>query len=210
MIRAEIKQRFPEHNILGEEIDYEDQKSDYTWVIDPLDGTNNYANSYPIYAVSIALRDKCDYLLGVIYLPELDQLYSVIRGQGSFNKQQQLKVADKMVLNQALIATGFPYDKDNSQLDNLAPFNNLLKKLRGIRRSGSAAFDLTAVAAGKIDAYWEFKLSEWDYAAGELLVREAGGEVFKTRLEDNLLLIAGNKNLVRQIKETINDIYNFC
>lgn len=207
MIRSEIKKSYPKHNIKGEESDFEDKESDYTWVIDPLDGSNNYANSYPIYCVSIALQYKNEEVIGVIYVPEFNEIYSAIKGKGAFKSGTSIQISNKTSLQQSLIATGFPYDKKKSTLDNLAPFNKILKKVRGVRRSGSAAFDLVTVAAAKIDAFWEFKLKEWDYAAGKLLVKEAGGEIYQTKIEGAPLLIAGNEVLVNELRAIIENIY---
>lgn len=207
MIRKEIKANFPQHNILGEERDYTDNNSDYTWVIDPLDGTNNYANAYPIYCVSIALKKENETLVGVIYVPELDELYSAIRGAGAYKGTNKIYVSQKAELNSALIATGFPYDKNSSKINNLAPLNSILPQLRGIRRSGSAAFDLCSVASNRIDAFWEFKLKEWDYAAGILIIKEAGGEIYQTEIAEEPLLIAGSKKLVTKLRQEIEPIY---
>jgi myo-inositol-1(or 4)-monophosphatase len=207
MIRAKIKNNYPEHNIMGEENKFEDKKSDYTWVIDPLDGSNNYANSYPIYCISIALKYKNEVVMGVIYIPEFDEIYSAIKGKGAYKSGKAISISHKTALRHSLIATGFPYDKNKSKIDNLAPFNKILKEIRGLRRSGSAAFDLVSVASGRIDAFWEFKLKEWDYAAGELLVREAGGKVYQSKIEGAPLLIAGSKELVSELRKIIEDIY---
>lgn len=207
MIRKEIEKKYPDHNILGEENEYTDNNSNYTWVIDPLDGTNNYANAYPIYAVSIALKYENEVVLGVIYVPELDELYSAVKDQGAYFSGTPINVSQKNNLSSALIATGFPYDKKDAKINNLSPFNTILKEIRGVRRSGSAAFDLLSVASGKIDAFWEFKLKEWDYAAGSLLVEEAGGLVYQTVLAGAPLLIAGNKELVARLKEIIENNY---
>jgi len=207
MLRAKIEKSYPEHNIMGEESDYEDKKSKYTWVIDPLDGTNNYASSYPIYCVSIALKYENEVVMGVIYIPELDEVYSAIKDKGAYKSGTAIKISHKTALNNSLVATGFPYDKKESKIDNLEPLNKILKNIRGLRRSGSAAFDLVSVASGRIDAYWEFKLKVWDFAAGELLVREAGGEVYKSEIGGAPLLIAGSKELVAELRGIIEEIY---
>lgn len=207
MIRAKIGKNYPEHNILGEESDFTDKKSKYTWVVDPLDGTNNYASSYPIYCVSIALKYEAEVVMGVIYIPELDEIYSAIKGKGAYKSGKAINISQKTTLNSALVATGFPYDKKDSKINNLEPFNKILPEIRGVRRSGSAAFDLVSVASGRMDAYWEFKLKEWDLAAGELLVREAGGEVYQTEIEGAPLLIAGSRKLAAELRRVIEDIY---
>jgi len=207
MIRAKIEKNYPDHNIMGEESDFADKNSKYTWVIDPLDGTNNYASSYPIYCVSIALKYKAEVVMGVIYVPELDEIYSAVKGEGAYKSGTEIKISNKTALTSALVATGFPYDKKDSKINNLAPFNKILKEIRGVRRSGSAAFDLVSVASGRIDAYWEFKLKEWDLAAGELIVREAGGEIYQTEIEGAPLLVAGSRELVSELKKVIDKIY---
>ncbi|RCW49818.1 inositol monophosphatase family protein [Halanaerobium sp. ST460_2HS_T2] len=207
MIKEKIEKSYPGHNILGEESNYTDKKSKYTWVIDPLDGTNNYASSYPIYCVSIALKYNNKIVLGVVYIPELDEIYSAIKDKGAYKSGQAIEISQKSSLSNSLVATGFPYDKKESTIDNLEPLNKILKNIRGLRRSGSAAFDLVSVASGRIDAYWEFKLKEWDFAAGELLVKEAGGEVFKTEIEGEPLFIAGSKELVNELRMIIEAIY---
>ena len=206
MIRAKIEKHFPEHNILGEESDYADKNSKYTWVIDPLDGTNNYASAYPIYCVSIALKYEEEAVMGVIYIPELDEIFSAIKGKGAYKSGKKISISHKTALNSALIATGFPYDKKETKIDNLAPLNRILKEIRGIRRSGSAAFDLISVASGRIDAFWEFKLKEWDYAAGKLLVEEAGGKIYQTEVKETPLFIAGSKELVDKLRNIIEEI----
>lgn len=208
MIKAKIEKNYPDHSILGEESGSNDKKSNYTWVIDPLDGTNNYASGYPIYCVSIALKYKNEVVMGVIYIPELDEIYSAIKGKGAYKSGEAVKISNKKSLHLSIISTGFPYDKKDSELNNLAPFNKILKQSRGIRRSGSAAFDLVSVASGRNDAFWELKLKEWDYAAGEILIKEAGGEVFKAEILGEPLLIAGSKELVAAIREIIEEIYN--
>jgi myo-inositol-1(or 4)-monophosphatase len=207
MIKAKIEKNYPDHNIMGEESEFEDNKSDYTWVIDPLDGSNNYASSYPIYCISIALKYKDEVVMGVIYIPEFDEIYSAIKGKGAYKSGTAINISHKTALRYSLIATGFPYDKKESKIDNLAPFNKILKEIRGIRRSGSAAFDLISVASAKIDALWEFKLKEWDYAAGKLLVEEAGGEFYQTEIEGASLVIAGSKELVAELRRIIEEIY---
>ncbi|RQD78963.1 MAG: inositol monophosphatase, partial [Halanaerobium sp. MSAO_Bac5] len=162
MIKNNIEKEYPEHNIIGEEQGDRKKASDYTWIIDPLDGSNNYSMGYPIYGISIALKFKDQIVMGVIYLPEQDEIYSAIKNKGAFRGSEAIKVAEKKELEQATVSTGFPYDKKDSELDNLLPFSKIVKNSRGVRRSGSAAFDLISVACGRTDLFWEFKLAEWD------------------------------------------------
>ncbi len=207
IIREEIEEKFPNHNILGEEEGKAEKNSDYTWIVDPLDGTNNYALGYPVYSVSIALQFKDRIILGVIYLPERDELYYAVKNGGVFLAEKKLKISGENYLSNSTLVTGFPYDKADSDIDNLIPFKTIVKQARGIRRSGSAAFDLVCVAAGILDAVWEFKLSEWDTAAGKLMIEEAGGVVFETEINNSSLIIAGSEKIVEEIKTIILKIY---
>ncbi len=207
IIRERIGEKYTDHNILGEEEGRSDRNSDYTWIVDPLDGTNNFAVGYPIYSVSIALQYKDDIVLGVIYLPERDEIYFAAKDKGSFSEHKRLKVSEESSLSRSILATGFPYDKQESEIDNLTPFRLIAKQCRGIRRSGSAAFDLLCAASGILEAVWEFKLSEWDIAAGKILIREAGGEVFETQINGSSLIIAGSKKIVQKLKKIIEDVY---
>lgn len=207
IIREKIEEKFPDHNILGEEEGKSEKNSDYTWIVDPLDGTNNYAIGYPVYAVSIALQFKNEIVLGVIYLPERDELYYAIKDRDAFFGKKKLKISEENSLSNSTLVTGFPYDKADSHIDNLMPFKKIVKQARGIRRSGSAAFDLVCVAAGILEAVWEFKLSEWDTAAGKILIKEAGGSVFETEINKFPLIIAGSEKVVEEIKTIILKIY---
>ncbi|MFW5891356.1 MAG: inositol monophosphatase family protein [bacterium] len=207
IIRKRIEEKFPEHNILGEEEGKAEKNSDYTWIVDPLDGSNNYAIGYPIYSVSIALQFKNKIILGVIYLSERDELYYAVKDKGAFLGNKKLKISEENSLSNSTLVTGFPYDKAISHIDNLLPFKKIVKKARGIRRSGSAAFDLVCVAAGILEAVWEFKLSEWDTAAGKILIKEAGGTVFETEINNSPLIIAGSEKIVEEIKSIILKTY---
>lgn len=207
IIREKIEEKFPDHNILGEEGGKAEKNSDYTWIVDPLDGTNNYAIGYPVYAVSIALQFKDEIILGVIYLPERDELYYAVKDRGAFLAEKKLRISEENYLRNSTIVTGFPYDKANSHIDNLIPFKKIVKQARGVRRSGSAAFDLVCVAAGILEAVWEFKLSEWDTAAGKIMIEEAGGTVFETEINKSSLIIAGSEKVVEEIKNIILKIY---
>lgn len=172
-----IKKAFPEHNILTEETPMPELPSPYRWIIDPLDGTTNYAHGYPCFCTSIALELKGEIVLGAIYDPLLDELFTVQKGKGAFLNNERLFVSKTDQLTNALICTGFPYDLRESRENNLNHFNHFIMEARAIRRDGSAALDLCYVAAGRFDGFWELKLYPWDVAAGKLLVEEAGGTV---------------------------------
>ncbi len=149
----------------------------WRWVIDPLDGTVNYAHGFPRFCVSIAAEHRGQRQVAVVYDPLLDECFHAVRGQGAFLGERRLGVSNAVSLGQSLLATGFAYDVHQSSADNLLNFGHMLKAARGIRRDGSAALDLCYVASGRLDAYWEFKLHAWDVAAGILIVEEAGGRV---------------------------------
>jgi myo-inositol-1(or 4)-monophosphatase len=172
-----IHSTFPEHGVLAEESTQIRTQSDYLWVIDPLDGTTNYAHGYPNFAVSIGLVHSDGVILGVVYDPMREELFSAVRGCGAFLNDRRLWVSECDLLIRSLLATGFPYDRMTSDENNINYFNAMLMASQEVRRSGSAALDLCSVAAGRLDGYWELKLKPWDVAAGSLIVNEAGGRV---------------------------------
>lgn len=183
-IIAKIKQHFPSHDILAEESGTTHGKtSAFKWIIDPLDGTTNYTHSYPVYAVSIALAQDEELILGVIYDPNFDELFTTERGSGAYLNGKRIHVTKTDALINSLLATGFPYNIRENPHHAVGHFNNFLMQAQGIRRLGSAALDLAYVAAGRLDGFWEVQLNPWDLAAGALLIQEAGGKV--TDLEGN-------------------------
>lgn len=172
-----ILEAFPDHGILAEEETKIENGSGFLWIIDPLDGTTNYAHGYPSFSVSIGLEHSGAVIVGVVYDPMRDELFSATRGQGAYLNGNPIAVSRNEVLIRSLLATGFPYDRAVSKENNLNYFNALIMASQEIRRSGSASLDLCAVAAGRLDGYWELKLHPWDVAAGSLIVLEAGGAV---------------------------------
>ncbi|MDR0983285.1 MAG: inositol monophosphatase [Culturomica sp.] len=201
----QITYNFPDHNILGEESGNHEgkHKSGYRWVIDPLDGTNNYNQGLPVFAVSIGLQYENTTIMGVVYAPYLKELFTVIKGEGSFLNGERLKVSEKTELNECVLGTGFPYDKGTNPINNISNVAAILPHLRGIRRMGAAAYDLCSTAAGYLDAYWELDLKPWDMCAGALIVEEAGGEIFHFRNDRNISIIAGNHNLIEKVRTFI-------
>jgi len=153
----------------------DDPDAEWRWVIDPLDGTANYAHGYPRFCVSIGIEQRGVATVGVIYDPLLDELFSAVRGRGATLNDRPLQVSAETRLDHAMLATGFAYDVHRSVEDNLDHFSAFVKAARAIRRDGSAALDLCYVAAGRFDGFWELKLHPWDVAAGLLIVEEAGG-----------------------------------
>ena len=177
IITSKITSLFPDHDILSEEFTSIDRGSDFRWIIDPLDGTTNYAHGYPFFCVSIALERLDTIIVGVIYDPMLDEMFVAEKGKGAFLNQREIHVSNTCEMIKGLLATGFPYDIRQDGNNNLNYFNEMILKAQAIRRAGSAALDLAYVAAGRFDGFWELKLNPWDVAAGWLLVEEAGGMV---------------------------------
>lgn len=194
-----IRHGYPQHAILSEEQGQQIGQSEYLWIIDPLDGTTNYAQGLPIFSISIALQHQGRIIMGVVYAPILDQMFTVVRGQGAFLNEQPITVGKKSDLSHCVLATGFPYDRATHADNNLNYFAHFTPRVRGIRRMGSAAYDLCNVAMGTLDGYWELNLSVWDVAAGTLLVEEAGGQVAYLPEKRGVSLAAGNSVICEQI-----------
>lgn len=147
----------------------------WRWIVDPLDGTTNYAHGYPCFCVSIGVERAGVVEVGVVYNPILDELYRAVRGGGAFRNDRPIRVSGEDELGRSLLATGFAYDRHERPRESLRHFEALLRRARALRRDGSAALDLCAVACGRFDGYWEQRLNPWDVVAGLLLVAEAGG-----------------------------------
>jgi myo-inositol-1(or 4)-monophosphatase len=172
-----IQQDFPDHFILSEESGEIVQDSSYKWIIDPIDGTVNFANGIPICCVSIGLEKDGKMILGAVYNPFMNEFYLAEKGQGAFLNNQKIKVGNKSELIKSCLVTGFPYTYLDAPNGPLQVFEKLIRKGVPVRRLGSAAIDLCWVAAGRFDGFYEHKLQAWDSAAGFLMVEEAGGKV---------------------------------
>ncbi len=177
LLIARIEKAFPGHGILAEETRGAAEQKECTWIIDPLDGTTNYAHHYPVFCVSIALQQGGQVIAGAICNPMLEELFVAEKGGGAFLNGQRLAVSKTAELTRSLLSTGFPYDIRVNPDNNLNYFNALAVRAQAIRRAGAAALDLAYVAAGRFDGFWELKLHPWDTAAGCLMVTEAGGRV---------------------------------
>ncbi|QJW44783.1 inositol monophosphatase [bacterium BFN5] len=206
MILDFLAQYFPEHAILAEESGSTERDSDYLWIIDPLDGTTNYSQGLPIFAVSIALQYRQETVLGVVYAPMTDQLFTAIRGKGAFLNGKPIAVSAKTELGDSVLATGFPYDVASHPDNNVHYFAEIVLKARAVRRFGAAAYDVASVAAGKFDGYWELKLQLWDVAAAILLLEEAGGRVIYFRDDRGISIIAANQSISEKIQAEIKAI----
>ncbi len=198
-----IHETFPDHAIVAEESGVSEAQSSYSWIIDPLDGTANYVRRIPMFAVSIGLMQGKEFIAGVIYNPALEDLFYAEKGKGAFRNDQPISVTSTMKLEEALLATGFPW-RFPDLVDHYAGlFASLLKRCGGMRRMGSAAMDLAYTACGIFDCFWEMKLKPWDVAAGVIILREAGGVVSdfeggKEFLESGYI-VAGNPSIQREV-----------
>jgi len=173
-----IRHGFPDHSILAEEeSDIQNAQSEYRWIVDPLDGTTNFAHGYPQFCVSIALEQSGRVIFGLVYDPIRDECFEAALGQGATLNGEALCVSTVSELDKALLATGFPYDRREFADSYLGYFKEFMIRCQGIRRAGSAALDLCYVACGRFDGFWELQLKPWDIAAGALIVAEAGGRL---------------------------------
>lgn len=203
IIVKSIKHLYPSHSILSEEMGAENHDGEYRWIIDPLDGTTNFSAGIPIFAVSIGIEHDGVPVVGVVYDPVLDELFTAVKGQGAFLNGSPIHVKNNDRLDRAVVSTGFPVDKNVNPDNNLDNVARVLPLVRGMRRLGSAAMDICYVAAGFTDAYWEMNLHDWDVAAALLILDEAGGESYRFRDNRNVSVIASNKKLMPQLKELI-------
>ncbi|GIW25748.1 inositol monophosphatase family protein [Meiothermus sp.] len=205
-IRELIASRHPDHVVLGEE-QGQDKEGAFRWIVDPLDGTVNYAHGFPFYAVSIGLEARGEMVVGVILDTARGDLFTATKGNGAFMNGRPIRVSARETLLGSLLATGFPYDV-NKDAENVTYFQRALAKGLMVRRPGAAALDLAYVAAGRLDGFWEVKLNPWDVAAGWLIIAEAGGKVTGMQGEEyrlgNRYLVASNGLIHSQLLDTIH------
>jgi myo-inositol-1(or 4)-monophosphatase len=175
----------PEASILAEEGSGVERASELRWVVDPLDGTTNFAHGYPIFCISIALEQAGESAIGVVHDPTRNDFFAAVKGEGARLNGEPIAVSKARSLQDALLVTGFPYDVRTNPRNNVPQFNRFLGEARAVRRDGSAALNLAYLAAGRFDGFWEEGLSPWDVAAGALLVEEAGGRTSGYRGEPN-------------------------
>jgi myo-inositol-1(or 4)-monophosphatase len=176
LILERIRAAFPNHDVMGEEGTRIETGSDYRWYVDPLDGTTNFAQGYPVFCVSLAVEYKGERIAGVIYDPTRDELFAAEKGSGATLNTAPIAVSKTTNLAESLVATGFPSHKRHKN-PNIYFYHQITLRTHGVRRAGSAALDLANVACGRYDGFWEFNLNPWDTAAGVLIVEEAGGLV---------------------------------
>lgn len=172
-----IKSYYPGHSIISEEVGELIQDSDYQWIIDPIDGTVNFAHGIPICCVSIGLKHKDELLLGAVYNPMMNELFFAEKDKGAFLNDKPIRVSDKKDFATACLVTGFPYKWPKTYEHPIKVFERFVLEGLPVRRLGSAAIDLCWVACGRFDGFWEYNLNSWDVAAGYLIVQEAGGRI---------------------------------
>ena len=203
----ELKKLIPECGIIGEEGLEKHTTKEYTWIIDPLDGTTNFAHSVPIFCTSVALLYEKRIILGVVYDPNRKEVFYATENGGSFINRSRIFVSNTENLKASLVSTGFPYDDFSRMNSYMNVFQNLAKNTRGIRRCGSAALDLCYVACGRYDAFFEYALSPWDVAAGSLIVKEAKGQVSDFSNQQNYIfgeeIIATNSKIHNDFQQVI-------
>ncbi len=207
IIIKSIRKKYPSHAFYTEETLKDRNNNSFRWIIDPLDGTTNYIHQYPVFSISIALEYKKEIIIGVIYDPLREELFTGVKNMGSFLNGKQIRVSRTNNLKYSLITTGFPFRHKKFVDDYLRLFKNIFLKVSDLRRAGSAAIDLAYVACGRCDGFFEIGLSPWDIAAGSLIIKEAGGNITGFDGQDNFLfsgnIIAGNPYVQRQLlKET--------
>ncbi len=206
----QIRRRWPQHDLVGEEGSRTETGSDYRWYVDPLDGTTNFAHGFPVFCVSMGLDYKGERVAGVIYDPTRDEMFSAEKGSGSRLNGAPIRVSKTARLRESLIATGFPSHKRHKN-PNIHFYHQLTLRSHGVRRAGSAALDLCYVSCGRYDAFWEFNLNPWDTAAGVLIVQEAGGMVTNFSGQpfsiDSRQVLASNTTLHQELLREFAEIF---
>ncbi len=203
LIISMIQRNYPTHGIISEEAGTKDGNLDYRWVIDPLDGTTNFSQGLPVFSVSIALEYNEETVIGVVYAPYLNELFYAIKGEGAFFNGKKIRCSTKTNLEEAVVSTGFPYDKRENPDNNIKEISKVAPRVRGLRRMGSAAVDMCYVAAGYFDAYWELNLKRWDVAAGSLIAMEAGANVFSLRENRNHSILVTTPGICNAMLEIL-------
>jgi myo-inositol-1(or 4)-monophosphatase len=208
-----IREAFPDHSFLAEEIGRSGHTNPYHWLIDPLDGTRNYLSGIPIFCISIALQYNDELICGVVFDPVRNELFSAAKGQGAFLNDQPVHVSDKTHLSECLLATGFPFKTRHILPKYLQAFERVFLSCISMRRMGSAAIDMAYVAAGRFDAYWEIGVGPWDVAAGAVLIAEAGGNVTdfwnKPDFVHNSHVLASNGKIHRELSDHLQNVFPF-
>lgn len=193
-----IKKTYHSHNFLAEEKTYVKRNSDFTWIIDPLDGTTNFLHGFPFFCVSVALAYQGNIIVGVVYDPIRDELFCAEKRKGAFLNKKRIRVSKTRDIKKALLSTGFAYNVKRARKKNINNFIKFMKAAQAVRRAGSAAIDLCYVACGRFDGFWELYLNPWDTAAASLIIEEAGGKV--TKFDGSKYSIYGTETLASNPK----------
>lgn len=212
-IKELISTHYPGHRILAEESGASEARetgSDYCWIIDPLDGTTNFAHGLPCYAVSIGISHGDEMVAGVVYDPTRDELFTAQRGEGAQLNGERIRVSGVEHLEQSLVVSGFPYDVRERMDEYLPAWERFLARAQGVRRLGSASIDMSYVAIGRFDGFWEFNLSPWDTAAGWIIIEEAGGKVTNGKgdrfYNDSPSLLCTNGLIHAEMQEVLREV----
>lgn len=205
LVKQGIGQAYPTHAILSEEsgLDEANRDSEWQWVIDPVDGTTNFNAGLPFFNVSIGVRHRGKTVVGVVYAAALGELFTAVVGQGAQLNGKPIKCSSCSELGAAVVSTGFPYDKAETDDNNLAAVSRVMPRVRGLRRLGSAALDISYVAAGFLDGYWELNLHEWDVCAASLIAAQAGAVVSRYRPDRGISLMAAAPGIAPQLQQLI-------
>jgi myo-inositol-1(or 4)-monophosphatase len=211
LVIERLRSHFPQHSILAEEGGGHESPSEYRWYVDPLDGTTNFAHSFPMFNVTLGLEQAGEMIAGVIYDPVRGEMFSAERGAGAYLNNRRIKTSACKRLEDSLASTGFPSRKRHQNV-NIHFYHQMAMASHGVRRTGSAALDLAYVASGRLDAFWEFGLKPWDMAAGTLIVREAGGAVSDMHgaphnVNTSEHLLADNGSLHAPVLELFGEIF---
>jgi myo-inositol-1(or 4)-monophosphatase len=211
LILSTIRKQYPDHHFLAEETVHDEDSGQYRWIIDPLDGTTNFIHSYPAFSISIALQHNGEIILGLIYDPLRNELFSAEKGKGSYLNGNQVRISSNTEMENSLIATGFPF-RQKDVIDNyLALFKIIFFKVSDIRRAGSAALDFANLSCGRCDGFFEIGLGPWDIAAGSLLITEAGGIVTDFAGGTDYLstgnVVAGVPEVQRELLKDVQSVF---
>lgn len=205
LIISKINETFPDHDILAEESGEYSRRSSWRWVIDPLDGTTNFSQGLPLFCVSIALEHDGEPVVGVVYAPYLNEMFSAVKGAGATLNGCPIHCSKKTSLNMAVVSTGLPVDKKENRDNNLSAISKVGVEVRGLRRLGSAAIDLCYTGAGLLDGYWELALHRWDISAGSLIASEAGATVGYFRPDRPYSILAATPALYPELLALISE-----
>lgn len=203
-IRNFISSNYPAHAILTEESGETSGTEEWRWVVDPIDGTTNFFAGIPFWGISIGLEKNGETVMGVFYMPATDELFYAEKGKGAWLNDRRIHVSEQTHLSRSVISTGFPVDKGTNPDNNLDNFAKIMPRVRDIRRLGSSAADMSYVAAGFLDAYWELNLHEWDINASTLILREAGGVCTRFRQDRGISVLCANPDLHDQLLGLLN------